>query len=76
MYVHSQQLSIAITEWVDDSDSQSENKLRGKPNEPKDTKIKPVTLCAHGGYKASFEASFVDLFFNGAVRKRRKASRA
>ena len=24
-------------------------------------KTKPVTLCAHGGYKASFEACFVDL---------------
>ena len=24
-------------------------------------KIKPVTLRAHGGYKASFEACFVDL---------------
>ena len=24
-------------------------------------KIKPVTLCAHGGYEASFEACFVDL---------------
>ena len=24
-------------------------------------KIKPVMLCAHGGYEASFEACFVDL---------------
>ena len=41
---------------------QFENKpaLRS-PNDPKWTKIKLVTPCAHSGYKASFEACFVDL---------------
>ena len=43
-------------------DSRSENKpARRSPNEPKGTKIKLVMLCAHGGYKASFEACFVGL---------------
>ena len=47
---------------VDDSDSQSKNKpVQRSPNKPKDTKIKPVMLCAYSGYKASFEACFVDL---------------
>ena len=61
-YVDSQLLSIVIIEWVDNSDSQSDNKpVQRSPNEPEETKIKPVTLCAHGGYKANFEACFVDL---------------
>ena len=52
----------ALSYMVDDSDSQSENKpMRRSPNEPEETKINPVTLCAHGSYKASFEACFVDL---------------
>ena len=55
--MHSQPLSIAITEWVDDSDSQSEN----KPHRRGSMKIKLVMLCAHSGYEASFEACFVDL---------------
>ena len=60
--MHSQPLSVAIIEWVDDIDSQSENKpARRSPNKPKGTKIKLVTLCAHGGYKATFEACFVGL---------------
>ena len=50
LFVHSQSLSIVITEWVDDSDSQSENKRRGKAliNDPKDTKIKQTgnALCS------------------------------
>ena len=33
--MHSQPLSIAITEWVDNSNSQSENKQRGKAPSPK-----------------------------------------
>ena len=37
------------------------DKPRKSPNEPKKTKINPVTLCAHDGYKASFEACFMDL---------------
>ena len=45
LYVHCQLLSIAITEWVDDSNSQSENKPHRKSlNEPQNTKIKPVCL--------------------------------
>ena len=43
-------------------DSQSKNKpARRSHNKPKGTKIKLVTLCAHGGYNASFEACFVGL---------------
>ena len=62
LYVHSQLLSIGTTEWVDDSDSQSKSKsVWRSPNQPKGTKTKPVTPYAHGGYKASFEACFVDL---------------
>jgi len=61
-YVDSQSLNIVITEWVDDSDSQSENEpVQRSPNKPKETKIKPVMLCAHGSYKDSFDACFVDL---------------
>jgi len=58
-YVHSQPLNIAITGWVDDSNSQSENKpARIKPNE---TKIKTVTLCAHARWLQiySFEVYFM-----------------
>ena len=51
-----------IIEWVDDTDSQSEIKpVQRSSNESEETEIKPVTLCAHGSYKASFEACFVDL---------------
>ena len=58
----SQLLSIGTTEWVDDSDTQSKNKpVRRSPNQPKEAKTKAVTPYAHGGYKASFEACFVDL---------------
>ena len=57
-YVHSQPLSIAIIEWVDDSNSQSKNKPAQRSQE---TKIKPVMLCAHGSYKANFETCFMDL---------------
>ena len=61
-YVDSQPLSIVIIEWVDDSNSQSENKpVWRSPNEPKEMKIEPVMLCAYGGYKPSFEACFMDL---------------
>ena len=64
----SQALSIIIIEWVDDSDSQSENKpVQRSHNEPKEMKTKPVMLCAHGSYKGSFEACFVDL---GCLEKR------
>ena len=57
--MYSQLLSIAITEWVDDSDSQSENKLaRKSPSEPKETKIR---LSAHSGYRANFEACFMSI---------------
>ena len=58
----SQPVSIVITEWVDDSDSYvvQEQASAEKPR-AKETKIKPVTLCAHGSYKGSFEACFVDL---------------
>ena len=45
----SQLLSIVILEWVDNSDSQSKNKpAQRSPNEPEETKIKPVTLCTYG----------------------------
>ena len=58
--MHSQPLSIAITEWVDDSDSQSENKPCGKPQQAqRDENQAGNTLC--DGYEASFEACFVDL---------------
>ena len=59
----SQPLSIVIIiEWVDDTDSQSEIKpVQRSSNESEETEIKPVTLCAHGSYKASFEGCFVDL---------------
>ena len=60
-YVDSQPLSIVKIEWIDNSDSQSENKpVQRSPNEHKEMKIKPVILCAHGSY-ASFEACFMDL---------------
>ena len=57
--MHSQLLSIGTTEWADNSDSQFKNKPVQR--NPKETKTKPVTPHAHGGYKASFEACFVDL---------------
>ena len=61
-YVDSQPLSIVIIEWVDDSDSQSENEpVQRSTNKPEKTKIKPVMLCAYSSYKASFEACFMDL---------------
>jgi len=61
MYVHSQPLRIGTVELVNDTDSQSENKpARRSLSEPKETKIKSaVTLC---GYRARFEACFVDLY--------------
>ena len=44
-------------------------------------KTKPVTLCTHGGYKASFKACLLDLgwlekhtIFNSAVGKQQKPS--
>ena len=41
-------LSIVTTDWVDDSDSQSENKpVQRSPNEPEEKKIKLATLCDH-----------------------------
>ena len=55
-------------EHYDDRDSVglSENKLarrspREAPTSRKLTQIKPVTLCAHQGNQASFEACVVDL---------------
>ena len=59
----SQLVSIVITEWVDDRNSYvvREQASAEKPQRAKEMKIKPVTLCANGSYKASFEACFVDL---------------
>ena len=78
----SQLLSIVIIEWVNDSDSQSENKpAQRSPNEPKEMKIILVMLCAHSSYKDSFEACFVDLgclrntIFNSSVGKQQKPLR-
>ena len=63
-YVHSEPLSIETTELIDNSDSQSETSQRKEaPTSPKRTKTKPVTPHARGGYKASFEACFVDLVY-------------
>ena len=57
-----QKYTMYIFLCVDDSDNQSMNKpVQRSPNKPKETKIKPVMLCAYSGYKASFEACFVDL---------------
>ena len=61
MYVHSQPLRIGTVELVDDTDSQSENKPAWRSlNEPKETKIKSAVTLR--GYRARFEACFVDLY--------------
>ena len=51
----SQLVSIVIAEWIDDRNGQSKNKPSAKkPELAKEMKIKPVTLCVHSTYNASF----------------------
>ena len=52
--MHSQLLSIAVTEWVDDTNTSHAEKPQQTQTDFK------KTLNAHGGYEASFEACFVD----------------
>ena len=56
----SQPVSIVITEWVDDRNSYEQASAE-KPQRAKEMQIKPLTLCVHSTYKASFEACFEDL---------------
>ena len=79
MYIFNCSCSIAIIEWVNDCDSQSKNMpAQRSPNKSKETKIKPCS--AHGGYKASIEACFMDLgcfekhtFSTALLEKKQKA---
>ena len=72
IYMHSKLLSIVTIKWVDDSKASLRSSQHGEASaSPKRTITKLVALCAHGGYKASFEACLMDL---GGLEKQQKAS--
>jgi len=59
MWIFNCSCSIAIIEWVNDSDSQSENMpAQRSPNKSKETKIKPVLTVAT---KLALRLGFMDL---------------